>query len=148
VCRSLRRTLSAHGTKRPALLRSQNLPCACDGVSPESCVSLGANAVPGLSWDMYVERSEAELGKRHSPPRLYTHDVDSRSQSKISQQPILKPLSHIYSNHSNHNQCSFLRASYTPLVTFRAHTSNPFTAFRTHPFRPWSRCVIFPPYLP
>jgi len=41
MCRSLRRTLSAHGTRRPGLLRSQNLPCACDGVSPESCVSLG-----------------------------------------------------------------------------------------------------------
>jgi len=42
MCRSLHRTLSAHGTRRPGLLRPQNLPCACDGVSPESCVSLGA----------------------------------------------------------------------------------------------------------
>ena len=31
-----------NGTRRPALLRPQNLPCACDGVSPESCVSLVA----------------------------------------------------------------------------------------------------------
>jgi len=31
----------------------------------------GGNAVRGLlSWDMYVEWSEAELGKRHSPSRL------------------------------------------------------------------------------
>jgi len=42
VYRSLRRTLSVHGTRRPALLRLQNLPCACDGVSPGSCASLGA----------------------------------------------------------------------------------------------------------
>jgi len=42
VCRSLHRTLSTHGTRRPALLRPQNLPCACDGVSRESCVSLVA----------------------------------------------------------------------------------------------------------
>jgi len=77
VCRSLRRTLSTHGTRRPALLRPQNLPCACDGVSPESCVSL--DAVRGLlSWDMYVEWGEAELRKRLSPPRLYIHNVDSR----------------------------------------------------------------------
>jgi len=31
----------------------------------------GGNAVRGfLSWDMYVKRSEAEPGKRLSPPRL------------------------------------------------------------------------------
>src|SRR5712691_8890987 len=28
--------------RRPALLRPQNLPCACDGVLPKSCMSLGA----------------------------------------------------------------------------------------------------------
>jgi len=43
VGHSLRRTLSAHGTRRPALLRPQNLPCTCDGFSPEACVSLGAS---------------------------------------------------------------------------------------------------------
>ena len=34
--------LSEHGTMRPGLLRLQNLPCARDGVSPETCVSLVA----------------------------------------------------------------------------------------------------------
>ena len=39
----------------------------------------GGNAVRGLlSWDMYVEWSEAELCKRLSPPSLYIHNVDSR----------------------------------------------------------------------
>jgi len=39
----------------------------------------GGNAVRGLlSWDMYVEWSEAELRKRHSLPRLYIHNADSR----------------------------------------------------------------------
>jgi len=42
VCHSLCWMLSAHGTRGPALLHPQNLPCACDGVSHESCVSLGA----------------------------------------------------------------------------------------------------------
>jgi hypothetical protein len=38
----------------------------------------GGNAVRGLlSWDMYVEWSEAELGKRLPPPCPYTHNVDS-----------------------------------------------------------------------
>jgi len=39
----------------------------------------GGNGVRDfLTWDMYVEWSEAELGKRLSLPRLYTHNVDSR----------------------------------------------------------------------
>jgi hypothetical protein len=42
VSRSLCWTLGAHGTKSPTLLRPQNLLCACDEVSPESCLSLGA----------------------------------------------------------------------------------------------------------
>jgi len=42
-------------------------------------VSGGNATVRGLlSWDMYVEWSEAELRKRLSPPRLYIHNVDSR----------------------------------------------------------------------
>jgi len=93
LCRSLCRTLSAHGTRRPALLRPQNLSCTCDGVSPESCVSLGAISYEASSsWDMYVGWSEDELGKRLSPPRLYTQIIDSHLLCKIFQQPILKPL--------------------------------------------------------
>ena len=38
---SLRWVLSAHGTRKPALLHPQNLLCACNGVSPKSCASLG-----------------------------------------------------------------------------------------------------------
>jgi len=50
VCRSLRRTLSAHGTRMPALLWAHNFPCACDVVSRESCVSLEqCRARPPLS---------------------------------------------------------------------------------------------------
>ena len=74
-CRSLRRTLSAHGKRRPALLRPQNLPCTCVGVSPESCVSLGAISYVASSWDMYVGWSEDELGKRHPTP--YAQIIDS-----------------------------------------------------------------------
>src|SRR5260221_9270068 len=44
----------------------------------------GGNAVRGLlSWEMYVEWSEAELRNRLSPPRLYIHNLDSRFYSKI-----------------------------------------------------------------
>jgi hypothetical protein len=32
VCRSLYQTLSAHGMRRPGLLRPQILSCVCDGV--------------------------------------------------------------------------------------------------------------------
>ena len=42
LCRSLCDRLSAHCTMRSALLCPQNLRCACDRVSLESCVSLGA----------------------------------------------------------------------------------------------------------
>ena len=46
---------------------------------------------------MYVEWSEAELGKRPSVPCSYITNVDSRFWSRIiQQQPILKPLWHIY----------------------------------------------------
>jgi len=51
----------------------------------------GGNAVRGLlSWDMYVEWSEPELGKRLSPPpsRLHTHNVDPRFQSRLSSNPF------------------------------------------------------------
>src|SRR6266581_6908813 len=37
--------------------------------------------------------------------------------------------------------------SHCPLVIFRACPSNPFSTFRTPPFRPRSRCVTLPPSL-
>ena len=77
VCRSLYRTLSAHGTMRPGLLRPQNLRCACDDALHESYVSLEAMPFEA-SWVMYVEWSRAEVGRSLSPSCLYTHNIDSR----------------------------------------------------------------------
>jgi len=51
--------LSAYST-RPALLPLQNLPCACDGILPKSCMSLGA--MPCLATLLTAAPSCYDLG--------------------------------------------------------------------------------------
>jgi len=54
VCHSLHWMLSAHGTRKPALLCPQNLPCACDGVLPEYCISLVPMLCEAFSLGIYM----------------------------------------------------------------------------------------------
>jgi len=80
VGRSLRRTLSAHGTRRPGLLRPQNLPCACDGVSPEFCVSLGAMPCEASSLGICMSSGVRPNLVSQFLPHVFIHNnVDSRS---------------------------------------------------------------------
>ena len=74
----------------------------------------------GLSWDTYVEWSEAELGKPLSPTRLYLIRVSS---PRLSSDPFGSPdRTFTTTTPFNYNQFS-PRTSHCPLVIFRAHPS-------------------------
>ena len=83
VYHCLYRTLSAHGTMRPGLLRPQSLLCD-DGVSLESCISLRempAEASVGICTSSGVRSNLVCHSLSLLPP--YTYNVDSRLLSKI-----------------------------------------------------------------
>jgi hypothetical protein len=71
VRRSLLRTLSAHGARRPSLLLLRKLSCACDGVSPESCTSLGTTPCEASSLGMCTSGARPNLISDFSPTPLY-----------------------------------------------------------------------------
>ena len=129
LCRSLCHRLSAHCTMRSALLCPQNLRCACDRVSLESCVSLGAMLSEasslGICTSSGVRPNLVSNRLRHVFIFIHIMLISDHSPILSSNSFFWKLSSHTYSNYS-HNQCFFSQTSYGPLVIFRAYHSNPF----------------------
>jgi hypothetical protein len=85
----------------------------------------GGNAVRGLlSWDAYVEWSEAELGKQNFLPRLC--NSDSLSHTRLSRDPLRNTHRTITATSPfNHHQSSFSpRTPPSSLVIVWAHPSD------------------------
>jgi hypothetical protein len=73
VCHSLLWTLSAHGTRRPALLLLHKLSCAHDGVSPGSCMSLRIMPCEASSLGICMSGVRPNLVSDFSPTSLYLY---------------------------------------------------------------------------
>ena len=108
----------------------------------------GGNAVRGLlSWDAYVEWSEAELGEKLFLPRIC--NSDSLSQCKTIRRPTLKHSSHHYSNLSLQSSSVFSPSSHASQLT-RHRLGIPLRRslpFLVPFFWPWARRATFPYHL-
>jgi len=121
--------------------------CLCWGRARILRVS-GGNAMRGLlSWDVYVEWSEAELGEQLFPPRIC--NADSLLQYKTIWRPTLKHSSHHYSNLSLQSSSIFSLSSHVSQLT-RHRLGTPLRrslTFLVSFFWPWARRATFPYHL-
>jgi hypothetical protein len=73
-----------------------------------------------IAWDMYVDWSEAKLGKAILCHGL-TYNIDSRTQSKTAWPAILKHSLHPYSGHHNQSSLSSPPLDTPLIVTLQIH---------------------------
>ena len=110
----------------------------------------GGHAARGLiSWDMYVEWSEAELSKLTSN-YVPTRNVKSPFSSRLPRNPLRSAHRIAAATPPcNHRQCTLPSSPpNSPLFIIGPYSSHTLSSLRTSNIWSWSSRATLPPYLP